>query len=91
MVSLKSLTARSLNYALRYVGAEINPVGTRKLVQAVQFSDVEPWAIKTIEKTQPFTMTSDERISALCHAVRYIVKSNIPGDIVECGVWRGAV
>jgi O-methyltransferase len=34
-------------------------------------------------------MTSQERISALCHAVRYIERSNIPGDIVECGVWRG--
>jgi len=34
-------------------------------------------------------MTSDERIAAFCNAVRYIVRSNIPGDIVECGVWRG--
>jgi len=34
-------------------------------------------------------MTSDERISALCHAVRYISRLKVPGDIVECGVWRG--
>ena len=34
-------------------------------------------------------MTSGLRISTLCHAVRYVARSKIPGDIVECGVWRG--
>jgi O-methyltransferase len=34
-------------------------------------------------------MTSPERIAALCQAVSYVVLSRIPGDIVECGVWRG--
>jgi hypothetical protein len=34
-------------------------------------------------------MTSRERIYALIQAVRYVVQHNIPGDIVECGVWRG--
>src|SRR5206468_4522412 len=24
-----------------------------------------------------------------CHAVRYVAKSKIQGDIIECGVWRG--
>jgi O-methyltransferase len=42
-----------------------------------------------IEFCQPFTMTSPERIFALCEAVRYVVRHNIPGDIVECGVWKG--
>jgi O-methyltransferase len=37
----------------------------------------------------PFTMTSPERIAALVEAVRYVVRHRIPGDIVECGVWRG--
>ncbi len=34
-------------------------------------------------------MTSPERIRALIDAVRYIVNCGIPGDIVECGVWKG--
>jgi hypothetical protein len=34
-------------------------------------------------------MTSKERIFALCESVRYIVKNSIPGDVVECGVWKG--
>ncbi len=38
---------------------------------------------------RPFTMTSIERINALCEAVRYVTSAGIPGDFVECGVWRG--
>ncbi len=34
-------------------------------------------------------MTSPERIFALCEAVKYITINKIPGEIVECGVWRG--
>jgi O-methyltransferase len=34
-------------------------------------------------------MTSRERMYALYEAIRYIVNARIPGDIVECGVWRG--
>jgi O-methyltransferase len=38
---------------------------------------------------QPFTMTSPERIYAAVEAARYVVRNQIPGAIVECGVWRG--
>jgi O-methyltransferase len=38
---------------------------------------------------RPYTMTSPERVYALAQAVRYVVEHKIPGDIVECGVWRG--
>jgi O-methyltransferase len=41
------------------------------------------------EKCKPFTMTSIERMYALRKAVEYIVNSKLPGDIVECGVWKG--
>lgn len=35
------------------------------------------------------TMTSRQRVVALCDAVHYIVDAGIGGDFVECGVWRG--
>lgn len=38
---------------------------------------------------QDFTMTSLERRYHLLQSVRHIVRHRIPGDIVECGVWRG--
>lgn len=34
-------------------------------------------------------MTSPERIVSLVEAVKYVIKNNINGDIVECGVWKG--
>jgi O-methyltransferase len=45
--------------------------------------------IQTILKVQPYTMTSKARLSALCDAVQYVVQNQIPGDVVECGVWKG--
>src|SRR5262245_46428845 len=38
---------------------------------------------------EPYTMTTLERVSALRDAVEYVLMNNIPGDIVECGVWKG--
>jgi O-methyltransferase len=42
-----------------------------------------------IRKVRAWTMTSAERIYALIQAVRYVSANAIPGDIVECGVWKG--
>jgi O-methyltransferase len=36
-----------------------------------------------------YTMTSVERMYGLYEAIRHVVRAGIPGDIVECGVWRG--
>jgi O-methyltransferase len=41
------------------------------------------------ERCREFTMTSIQRMDALHTAVRYVVRADIPGDVVECGVWRG--
>jgi len=35
------------------------------------------------------TMTTRARVLAILDAVRYIVQSEVPGNFVECGVWRG--
>jgi O-methyltransferase len=42
-----------------------------------------------LHSIRPFTMTTPERMYALLSAVRYVCANSIPGDIVECGVWRG--
>lgn len=34
-------------------------------------------------------MTSAQRIWAVINSTRYIATQGVPGDIVECGVWRG--
>jgi hypothetical protein len=48
-----------------------------------------PHEITTIEAVAPYTMTSPERIYSLINALKHVVQSGIPGEIVECGVWKG--
>jgi O-methyltransferase len=50
---------------------------------------VDETVMAILGRCRDFTMTSAEHISELVHAVQYIVASDVPGDIVECGVWRG--
>jgi O-methyltransferase len=42
-----------------------------------------------IKQVSDYTMTSKERILAVIDSIRYLSRNNIPGAIVECGVWRG--
>jgi O-methyltransferase len=51
--------------------------------------DFDEATIDIIRRVHPYTMTSAERLYALRQAVQYVVTANIPGSIVECGVWRG--
>jgi O-methyltransferase len=45
--------------------------------------------INIIRQVRKYTLTSNERLYTLIHAVQYLIKNNISGDIVECGVWKG--
>jgi hypothetical protein len=45
----------------------------------------------TVKAVAPFTMAPPDRVVAVCDAVRYVHNAGIPGDIVECGVWRGGM
>src|SRR5262245_7277727 len=42
-----------------------------------------------LEKVRPFTMVPDESLIDLSRVVRAVVTYGIPGQFVECGVWRG--
>ncbi len=42
-----------------------------------------------IKRVRRQTMTSAQRIAALCDSTEYLVRSGIDGAIAECGVWRG--
>ena len=48
--------------------------------------------LKTMNKFARYTLTFNRGIEpsySLYKAVQYVVKNKIPGDFVECGVWRG--
>ena len=51
--------------------------------------DFDAATIDVCRSVRPFTMTSPERIYSLCRSVEYVVDHAIPGDVVECGVWKG--
>lgn len=42
-----------------------------------------------IERVLPLTMLSPDRVYAFMQATRHVVQTNVPGAIVECGVWKG--
>lgn len=41
------------------------------------------------QQVEPYTMVEPERCYALYQSLRYIIRHNIPGDLAECGVWKG--
>jgi O-methyltransferase len=51
--------------------------------------DFDDATVALFRYVQPYTMTSKERVLVLRRSVEYIVKQEIAGDIVECGVWKG--
>ena len=54
-----------------------------------RFPDVDRRVVDIFNRVKPYTMTSPERVFALCDAVRYVAAAAIEGAVVECGVWRG--
>lgn len=86
------MDSENLNMIKDFIRQELNKRGYDivKLNKSRQWPiDFEEIHQKIIEKVEPFTMTSQERIYGLIEAVKYLVKNNIPGDVVECGVWKG--
>lgn len=53
------------------------------------YPDYSPLEREILAAVAPCTMTSSERVVGLVRAVEYLVANDIPGDIVECGVWKG--
>ena len=49
----------------------------------------DPDVQETIAAVRPFTMTSPERIDAVCAAAAHVARHQVPGAVVECGVWLG--
>ncbi|MBB6692217.1 class I SAM-dependent methyltransferase [Cohnella xylanilytica] len=51
--------------------------------------DMEDNFIPMVGKTVPYSLTLTNAKYNLYKSVEYIVKNNLPGDFVECGVWHG--
>ena len=55
----------------------------------LRYADLSPARRARFARVQPYTQTSRERVTTLADAVEYVIGAGIPGDFVECGVWRG--
>jgi O-methyltransferase len=42
-----------------------------------------------LDKVKPFTMVPEPAIDFLIEQVLQLIRSNVPGVLLECGVWRG--
>jgi hypothetical protein len=52
-------------------------------------ADMDAEFFPLYEAARQFSMTSIERLYDLYKSVEYVVRAEIPGGIVECGVWKG--
>lgn len=83
---MKRLLKKTVQQTLRRLGYDLVQYPTPSRIAVPDLSDAEQCILAD---AQPFTMTSIERRAALLNAVTYITQNGIPGDIAECGVWRG--
>jgi hypothetical protein len=63
---------------------EQEPARTHKFPADFDESDIE-----LCRRVGPYTMTTPPRLYALVRAVEYVAARDVPGAVVECGVWRG--
>ncbi len=82
------LPKRVLKGALRRMGFDLSRIREPKPEEAFP-PDFDQATKDICQQVHPFTMTSPERIGALREGIKHIVRHQIQGDIVECGVWKG--
>ena len=66
-------------------------VPNRQVLEPVYVMDLERDRVfqEIYATCRNFSLTSPSRMYALYQAVAYVARHDVPGAIVECGVWRG--
>lgn len=76
---------RKLKQVALQLGYEIQKTGRPQRLGY----DLESEAEDLIRRVQPYTMLSKERLVTLFQQVVHCEQNSVPGDYVECGVWKG--
>src|SRR5271155_4186054 len=79
----------SIGNAIKQLGFNLARRCFSKMLWDLSIQDLTDTEKLIVSKALPFTMTSVERLVSLVNSVNYLTKNDIPGDIAECGVWRG--
>jgi O-methyltransferase len=61
----------------------------RKTADEQAWESIDEEARRIIGLVIPRTMTGTAKLFGMIEALRYIDRVEVPGEIVECGVWRG--
>lgn len=85
---LTSRLYRASNWLLSPLGLEIRQTKAGGKGGELPY-DFSPEVRNVVRQVEPFTMTTPERIAMLVDATAHVVRHRIPGDLVECGVWKG--
>jgi O-methyltransferase len=84
-VTLSQFVKRRVRGLLQGLGYEITRTDSRSPWPL----DFQQGDIDLYEEVAPYTLTPPAAVAALADAVRHVCTNNVPGAIVECGVWRG--
>ena len=83
-------TVRQLEAALEAARAEAPTAAKVAKPKADAFpKDYDEDFCTIIRAVRPYSMTGNDKLHALISATKYVARYNVPGDIVEFGVWRG--
>lgn len=67
---------------MRIFGLDIRKIESNSIERDGEFMTI-------YDACKNYSMVSQEKMFALYSAVEYVVRRGIPGDFVECGVWKG--
>lgn len=54
-----------------------------------EVDDLDPADQAIVDRVSPYTMTGPTRLEGLLAATAHVVRNDVPGAFVECGVWQG--
>jgi O-methyltransferase len=64
---------------------------TLPVIPSHRHISASPEELALLKHCRPYTMTPPEVTLNAIRAAQYVAEYNIPGAVVECGVWRGGV
>ena len=100
MLSIKLKNFSVLRILKRLTNKIISPLNIKisKLENQNSFYPVEAtkkdieimnYVLSPQDNRRRLSMVSSDRLWAVIQATKYIIKNEIEGDFIECGVWRG--
>ena len=79
----KNIAKKSIENFFNIFGYKIQQIINHVIEEAT------PEEIELMKLCDKYSMTSDLRKWALIQSFHHVIKNNIEGDFVECGVWKG--